>query len=119
MNTHDVRCVLHEPRAAELKLLAGSMQPNLLALAAYSANLSLNVFKGQSWADWGLVFALLRRTSLGSPQGAAVALVLEQLRSPRDSGYHDVMPDRLLDEALSHPFGLGPTLANLVLEAGS
>ena len=100
--------VLLEPQAAELKLLAGSMKPNLLALAARSANLSLT-FEGRR----GLAFPLLRRTALGQPKAG---LFVERLRR---SGLDLNDLERLLDEELAHPFGLGPLLGNLVLEAGS
>ena len=62
----NLKSVILEPQSAELQLLAGSMKPDLLALAARSATLSLS-FWGQnpSWVEWGLVLVLLRRTVLG------------------------------------------------------
>ena len=117
--------VLLEPQADELKQLGGSMQPDLKALAALSATLSLTTFAGErwapSWASWGLVLVLLRRTVLAcGEQGLLRRLeglsqdALDSLDS-QDVRRQDIQ-DRL---GLSNPFGLGPVLANLALEAGA
>ncbi|CAE7866951.1 EMB2654, partial [Symbiodinium microadriaticum] len=117
----NLKSVILEPQSAELQLLAGSMKPDLLALAARSATLSLS-FWGQnpSWVEWGLVLVLLRRTVLGGvpsrkAQTGKMSLLrqLEELMAERRQSSED----RLLDAAFSHPFGLGPILANLTLEA--
>ncbi|CAE7348962.1 EMB2654 [Symbiodinium sp. CCMP2592] len=121
----NLRSVILEPQADELKLLAGSMKPDLLALAARSATLSLSFWDpNQSWVDWGLVLVLLRRTVLGGARsryakcehretGGSLLRQLEELMTERRKSSED----RLLNAAFSHPFGLGPFLANLTLEA--